>query len=154
MEADQYRNRIVLFEKYGWFRSLEKAVAKNETADALEAIRKVFLMMTESRAVLENAVLSRDKNAMFSAARVIAEDATRIVLLVNRTYVATTGWFWKMAFETAEKLRGFRVLVERACGFTPRTLGEAVEASKKLYFEIFKMVDSRGIKIERADLWV
>src|SRR5207245_8144359 len=119
-----------------------------------EAIRKVFLMMTESRAVLKNAVLSRDKSGIFSRARVIAEDGARIVLLLNRTYVTTTSWFWKIAFDVPKKPKDFRVLVERMCGFTPVTLKDVVAASEELYKEICDLVGAERMRIERADLWV
>jgi len=154
MEGDQYRNRIELFERGRWFSSLDKAVSKNEKADPREVIRKAFLMMTESRAVLKNAVLANDKIGILSSSRVFAEDAARIIFLVNRTYVTTTSWFWKMAFEAARKPKDFRVLIEKICGFTPGTIREVVKASEKLYGEICKFVGAKGVKIERDDLWV
>jgi len=38
--ADEYRNRIVLYERDGWFRKLDDAVARNDKAGSVEAIRK------------------------------------------------------------------------------------------------------------------
>jgi len=49
-EADQYRNRIGLFERDGWFGRLDEAVAKNDKTGSVEAVRKSFMMMTESMA--------------------------------------------------------------------------------------------------------
>ena len=154
MEGDQYRNRIELFERGRWFSSLDKAISKNEKTSAREAIRKAFLMMTESRAVLKNAVLANDKIGVLSSSRVFAEDAARIIFLVNRTYVTTTSWFWKMAFKAARRPKDFRVLIEKTWGFTPGTIKEVVEASEKLYGEICEFVGAVGVKIERDDLWV
>jgi len=154
MEADQYRNRISLFERNRWFGSLDEAVAKNEKTDAQEIIRKALLMMTESRAVLKNAVLAKDKIGIFSSARVIAEDAARIVFLLNRTYVPTTRWFWKIVFEAPKKPKNFRFLVEKICGFTPTTPKEVVAGSEKLYGEICELIGAERREIERADLWV
>src|SRR2546430_8172681 len=59
-EADQYRNRIALYERDGWFRKLDEAVERNDKAATVEAIRKSFLMMTESMAVMRNAMLTKD----------------------------------------------------------------------------------------------
>jgi len=154
MEADQYRNRIVLFDRGRWFNSLERAVAKNEKADVREAIRKVFLMMTESRAVLKNAVLAKDKIGIFSRARIIGEDAARIVFLLNRTYVTTTSWFWKIAFEAPKKPKDFRVLIEKICGFRSTTPKEAVAASEMLYREMCELVGAERRDVERVDLYV
>jgi predicted nucleotidyltransferase len=154
MEADQYRNRIVLFDRGRWFNSLERAVAKNEKADVREAIRKMFLMMTESRAVLKNAVLAKDKIGIFSRARVIGEDAARIVFLLNRTYVTTTSWFWKIAFEAPKKPKDFRVLIEKICGFRSTTPKEVVGASEMLYREMCELVGAERREVERVDLYV
>ena len=154
MEADQFRNRISLFEREKWFNSLEKAVAKNEKADTRETIRKAFLMMTESRAVLKNALITGDRIGILGSARTIAEDSARIIFVVNRMYVKTTSWFWKMAFGAPKKPEGFRVLAEKMCGFTSTTPKEVVEASEKLYQEMCEFVAGEGVGIERVDLWV
>src|SRR2546430_8323820 len=57
-EADQYRNRIALYERDGWFRKLDEAVERNDKAATVEAIRKSFLMMTESMAGVRNTIVS------------------------------------------------------------------------------------------------
>ena len=58
-EADQYRNRIALYERKRWLRGLDEAVAKNDKKNSVVAIRKSFMMMTESMAALRNAVLTQ-----------------------------------------------------------------------------------------------
>src|SRR6266436_2795070 len=90
--ADQYRNRIVLYARHEWFRRLNEAVAKSDKRDSREAIRKSFMMMTESMAVLRNDVLTNDSVGVLMRGRVLAEDAARILLLMNRRYVTTTSW--------------------------------------------------------------
>jgi len=112
-EADQYRNRIALYERDGWFRKLDDAVAKNDKADSAEALRDSFTMMTESRAFLKNAVLTKDKIGVFSGGRTIAEDVARIVFFLNRTYVTTTSWFWRMAFDAPRSRRIFEFSSKR-----------------------------------------
>ena len=154
MEVDQYRNRIALFERDRWFSSLDKVVTKNEKADPREAIRKAFLMMTESRAFLKNAVLAKDKIGVLSSGRTIAEDAARLVFLLNRTYVTTTSWFWRMAFHAHKKPKDFRALVEKACGFISTTPKEVIAASERLYQEMCEFVHAEGVEIERDDLWI
>src|SRR5713226_9485692 len=39
IQADQYRNRIVLFERDNWLKKLEEAVAENDKTDLTEALR-------------------------------------------------------------------------------------------------------------------
>lgn len=153
-EADQYRNRIALYERDGWFRKLDDAIAKNDKADSAEALRDAFMMMTESRAFLKNAVLTKDRIGVFSGGRTTAEDAARIVFFLNRTYVTTTSWFWRMAFDAAKKPKDFRALVEKACGITSKTPNEVIAASEKLYQEMYELVRADGVEIERDNLWV
>jgi hypothetical protein len=152
--ADQYRNRIALYGRGGWFRKLDDAVAKNDKAGSAEAIRKSFMMMTESIAFIRNAMLTNDIRGLLSGGRVVAEDAARIVFLLNRRYVTTTSWFWKILFDLDKKPGDFKELVEKICGFVPTTGEDVVASSEKLYKEMYEFVADYGIRIERDDLWV
>src|SRR5207245_4193285 len=89
-----------------------------------EAIRKSFMMMTESMAVMRNAVLTNDNIGVLSSRRVVAEDAARVVFLLNRRYVTTTSWFWKILFDLSEKPKDFNALIKKICGFVPTTVEE------------------------------
>jgi len=152
--ADQYRNRIVLYERDRWFRRLDDSVARSDKTDSDRAIRKSFMMMTESMAVLRNATLTHDKIGVLSRGRVLAEDAARILLLLNRRYVTTTSWLWKIAFYLPSKPKDFKRLVEKMSGFVPTTEEEVVASSARLYKDMSDLVTRRGIKIERDQLWV
>ena len=153
-EADQYRNRIALYERDGWFRRLDEAVAKNDKKSSVVAIRKSFMMMTESMAVMRNDVLRNDKIGVLMRGRVLGEDAARILLLLNRRYVTTTSWFWKIVFDSDEKPKDFKELVEKMSGFVPTTGGDVVASSERMYKEMYDLVADHGVKIEREHLWV
>jgi len=153
-EADQYRNRIALYERDGWFTKLDEAVEKNNKTSSAEAIRKSFMMMTESIASMRNATLTKNKIGVLSSGRTLAEDAARIVFLLNRRYVTTTNWFWKILFDLRNKPKDFKELVEKMCGFVPTTPEEVVASSERLYNEMSDLVTHHGVKIESDDLWV
>ena len=153
-EADQYRNRIALYERDGWFTKLDEAVEKNNKTSSAEAIRKSFMMMTESIASMRNATLTKNKIGVLSSGRTLAEDAARIVFLLNRRYVTTTSRFWKILFDLRNKPKDFKELVEKMCGFVPTTPEEVVASSERLYNEMSDLVTHHGIKIECDDLWV
>ena len=59
-EADQYRNRLVIFDREGWMRRLDEAVRESDGADFTEAIRWASISVTESMGVLRNAHLTGD----------------------------------------------------------------------------------------------
>jgi hypothetical protein len=153
-EADQYRNRIALYERHRWFRKLDDAVAKNDKTGSVEAIRKSFMMMTESMAVLKNAILTNDTVGILSRGRMLAEDAARIVLILNRRYVTTTSWLWNIVFDLRTKPKAFKELVEKMSGFVPATREEVVSSSERMYKEMGDLVTHSGVKIERDHLWV
>ena len=153
-EADQYRNRIALYERDSWFRRLNEAVERNDKAATVEAVRKSFMMMTESMSVMKNAILTNDTVGILSRGRLLAEDAARIVLLLNRRYVTTTSWLWKIVFDLRTKPKDFKELVEKMSGFVPTTREEVVASSERLYKEMSELVTQAGVKIECDDLWV
>lgn len=153
-EADQYRNRIPLYERNGWLSRIDEAVLKNDKRDSTDAIRKSFMMMTESVAVLRNALLVNDKVGVLSRGRVLAEDAARILLLMNRRYVTTTSWLWTIVFDLPTKPKNFKELVEKMSGFVSTTGEEIVASSEALYHEISRLVATYGVSIERDHLWV
>jgi hypothetical protein len=153
-EADQYRNRIALYERDRWFKGLDEAIAKNDKKDSVVAIRKSFMMMTESMAVLRNAVLTNDKVGVLSRGRVLGEDAARILLLLNRKYVTTTSWLWKITYGMRNNPKDFKKLVEKMSGSVPTTEEEVVACSERLYREMSNLVTHYGVKIERDQLWV
>jgi kanamycin nucleotidyltransferase len=152
--ADQYRNRIVLFEKDGWLTKLDQAVAENDKADFTEAIRIAALAMTESLAAVRNAEYVKDRVALRSGAYWMAMDTAKLVLLLNRRYVLTTSWFWKQAFECPQRPEDFRKLIDTAAGFVDSTDSERVEAVEKLWKQTIKLVLARGISIESTKLAV
>ena len=153
-EADQYRNRIALYERKRWLKGLDEAVAKNDKKNSAVAVRKSFMMMTESMAALRNAVLTNDKAGVLSRGRILAEDAARILLLLNRSYVMSTSWLWKIVFGMRNNPKDFKKLVEKMSGFMPTTGEEVVAASERLYREMSGLVTHYGVRIERDHLWV
>lgn len=146
--ADQFRNRIVLFERDGWLTKLERAVAEDDKADFTDVIRWVALAMTETLAAVRNADIVQDQVALRSAAYSMAVDTAKLVLLLNRRYVLTTSWFWKQAFECSEQPEDFKGLVRTAAGFVDSTDAERIDAVEKLWKQTIKLVYARGISIE------
>jgi hypothetical protein len=103
---------------------------------------------------MRNAILTNDKVGVLSRGRVLAEDAARIILLLNRRYVTSTSWLWKIVFDLDEKPKDFKRLVEKMSGFVPTTEEDVVHSSERLYKEMHDLLAGHGVKIERQDLWV
>ena len=154
IEADQYRNRIVLFEHAHWTRKLDQAVEESDRADSSEALRVAAVELTEDLSVLLNAHLAGDTMGVMNRGRALAGDAAVVVLLLNRCYVTTTSWFWKQAFACELKPGEFESHVKIAAGFTPASPEEVVTAGQKLYEGVMKMVEARRIFIDSEELIV
>src|SRR5205807_2965055 len=120
--ADQYRNRIVLFERDNWLKKLEKAVAENDRAEFAEELRWATLTMTESLAAVRNAHFKGDLKDLRTRAFYMAWDTARVVFLYNRKYVLTTSWFWKQLFECKHQPKRFRKLVDIIAEFEKSTI--------------------------------
>jgi len=152
--ADQYRNRIVLFELDNWLKKLEEAVGENDRADFTEELRWVALTLTESLAAVRNAQIKGDLRDLRTRAFYMAWDTARVVFLCNRKYVLTTSWFWKQLFECQEQPKDFRNLIGVVAGFVESAQTELVNATEKLWRETMKMVRARGFSIESLDIIV
>ncbi len=154
IQADQYRNHIVLFDQNNWMRKLDEAVAENDRADFTEAIRLAAIGMTESLAAVRNAIFKGDQLDLRTRAFYMAWDTARVVFLLNRKYVLTTSWFWKQLFECPEQPKDFRKLIEAVAGFVESTSGQLTEAAERLWQETMLIVRERGITIEFAEIIV
>src|SRR6266705_148295 len=152
--ADQFRNRIVLFERDNWLKKLEEAVAQNDRAGFTEELRWAVLTVTESLAAVRNARIKGDLRDLRTRAFYMAWDAARVVFLCNRKYVLTTSWFWKQLFECQEQPKDFRNLIDIVAGFIESTETELVDATEKLWLETITMVRARGFSIESMDIIV
>jgi kanamycin nucleotidyltransferase len=150
--ADQYRNRIVLFERDNWLKKLETAVAENDSADLAEELRWATLTMTESLAAVRNGHLKRDHRDLRTRAFYLAWDTARVVFYHNRRYVLTTSWYWKQLFECQKQPRELRKLVDIVAGFVKSTDSELIDAAEELWRETMVMVQPRGISIETTDI--
>ena len=152
--ADQFRNRIVLFERDNWLKKLEEAVAQNDRADFTEELRWAVLTVIESLAAVRNARIKGDLRDLRTRAFYMARDAARVVFFCNRKYVLTTSWFWKQLFECQEQPKDFRNLIDIVAGFIESTQTELVDATEKLWLETITMVRARGFSIESMDIVV
>ena len=152
--ADQFRNRIVLFERDNWLKKLEEAVAQNDRADFTEELRWAVLTVIESLAAVRNARIKGDLRDLRTRAFYMARDAARVVFFCNRKYVLTTSWFWKQLFECQEQPKDFRNLIDIVAGFIESTQTELVDATEKLWLETITMVRARGFSIESMDIIV
>ena len=154
MSADEYRNRIVLYERDGWTRRLVEAVEENDKSDFSSTLRFASLMMTESLAAVRNADFKNDLLDLRTRAFWMGWDTARVVYLLNRKYVLTTSWYWKQLFECADQPKDLRKLIGIVAGFEPSSRKELVEAVERLWKETMMLVRKRRISIESVELLV
>ncbi len=152
--ADQYRNRVVLFERDGWLEKLDEAVRENDQADFKEALRFAALSMTESLAAVRNASFKDDMVDLRTRAFYMAWDTARVVFILNREYVLTTSWYWKQLFKCPQQPKDFRKLISTLAGFASSNWEELVEAVERLWGETMLLVRARGVSIESSDIQV
>ncbi len=152
--ADQFRNRIVLFERDRWLGKLEEAVAQNDKTDMSERLRIAAIALTESLAAVRNARFKEDPWDLRTRAFYMAWDAARVVFLLNRRYVLTTSWLWKQALECPIKPDNFAELVQILVGMKTADAEGVLRAAELLYEEMMKIVSSRRVSIEVGDLAV
>src|SRR5439155_24761357 len=107
------------------------------------------MMMTESMAVMRNAMLTKDTVGILSRGRLLADDAARIVLPLNRRYVTTTSWLWKIVFDLRTKVKIFNGLLWSRQG-SSRTIGEEFVVS---FVDLAKEVTMLAIRTGGKIYW-
>jgi kanamycin nucleotidyltransferase len=152
LAADEFRNRIVLFEREGWLKLLERAVEENERADFSRELRWAILAMTESLAAVRNARWKKDWRDLRTRAFYLAWDTARVVFLYNRSYVLTTSSFWKQLFDFTKQPEGFKQLIDIAAGFAKSTHEELVASAEQLWKVTMEMLEGQGIPIEAKEI--
>ena len=146
--ADQFRNRIVLFERDGWLERLEEAVAQNDKTGMAEPLRIAAIAITEGLGSIRNAQFKADPWDLRERAFYMAWDAARLVFMLNRRYVLTTSWLWRQALECPVKPDDFAEMVQTLLGMKAAGTDEVVHAAERLYKELMEMVSSKGVSIE------
>jgi len=151
-QSSYLRVRTVLFERDGWLRHLEKALAENDRADPSEAIRGSTWKMNKWILYLRSDRSRRDSIETMKDCEAIANNAVNIVYLLNRRYYTES--YWKEVFTCPTQPKDFRRLVEVSAGFVPATEEEAAKAAEALGEEILEMVRLKGVSIESSELKV
>lgn len=154
IEADEYRSRLVLFERDGWLRHLEEAVQENDAADIRDPLRMATTNLIETRDKVRNAHLASDEFNVHVESMWVAENAALMVLFLNRRYMLTTSRFFSQTFECPAQPRDFRRRIERLVGVFPTNIDDLVETVEALTDELLTMVRARGISIESDVLQV
>lgn len=154
VEADGYRSRLVLFEREGWLRRLDEAVAESDAADITRALQRGTTSLLENRDKLRNARRAGDVMDIRVNGFWTAYAAAILVLLLNRRYMITSSRLYRQAFECPDQPKDFRRLVEVLVGVVSSSADEVAEAVERLCDGLLSMVSSRGITVESDALIV
>jgi kanamycin nucleotidyltransferase len=155
LAADQFRNRIPLYDPTGWFSKLDSAVASSDKVDTSGAIRHRTTGLYEGLEVMKNAKLSNDEVGVRTAGFYFAWDVAKLILLINKKYILTSSWFWKEARECLVKPDNFWKHIETLASFTKlSSTDEIIRSAEYLADEMRKIAASQGLSIESAELAV
>lgn len=152
--ADQFRNRIVLFERNRWLNRLKEALRENEKADFKEELRWSLWAMTEALSTVRNALLKGDIRDLRTRAFYMAWDTARVIFYYNRKYVLTSSWFWRQLFECRKQPENLRSLIDVLAGFEISTQKQIAVAAEELWKNTMAMVLPRRLSIESRKIIV
>jgi len=150
--SGSYRTRIVLHEKKGWSRKLDRAVHESDMADSTSAVRESAMLLLEHLAKLRDYRLQNDLVGEKAECWRIAWGVIELILLLNRRYVQYD--YWKEVFECSIQTSDLRRQLETLLELTDKPIDLMVETAEKLCEEMFDMVGSRGIRLVSSDLKV
>lgn len=150
--SGSYRTRIVLHEKKLWFRKMDNAVQKSDSADPTDAVRESAMLLVEHLAKLRDYRLLNDLVGAKAECWRIAWGAIELIFLLNRRYVRYD--YWKEVFECPNQPADLRRQLETLLELTEVSIDSMVEAGEKLCEELFEIVRSRGINLVSSNLKV
>lgn len=154
IEADGYRSRLVLFERDGWLRGLDEAVAESEVAETARALHLATTSLIENRDKVRNARLAEDAMDVRVNGFWAADAAANLVLLLNRRYMTTSSWFYRQALDCPEQPQDFHRYIETLLGLRSATTDEVADAVERLTENLIQMVAARGVVVESTELIV
>lgn len=155
LAADQFRNRIVLYDPSRWFAKLDAAVATSDRVDTSSVVQHRTTGLFEGIEVMKNAQLSKDEEGVRTAGFYFAWDLAKLVLLINKKYILTSSWFWKEARGCSIKPANFWEHIETLAGFgKPSSADETIRSAEEMADAMRRIVKSRGISIESEELVV
>lgn len=152
VQADTYRNRLLLFERQNWTRRLDEAIAVQDAAEFSKAWHLATTKVIEWRDKLRNAQQAGDElNLRFFGVH-LAESAASLVLFLNRRYMTTTRWLFKQTFECPQQPAGFRRQAETLLGLQPAASAQYAEVAEELCVGLLTLAGSLGISVESNEL--
>lgn len=151
LQADEYRGRIVLFERDGWLRRLDQALAERDAGDLSLGLHFATTVLIECRDKLRNAYRASDTLDLRVCASWVAENAALLVLFLNRRPMATTSQMFRQAFECPVQPPDFQRQAEVLLGLIPAEPDDLLPAAERLTTDLVEIVRTRGVVVESAD---
>jgi hypothetical protein len=154
LQADEYRGRIVLFERDGWLRRLDQALEERDAGDLSTGLHLATMVLIECRDKVRNAYRAGDALDLRVCAYWVAENAALLVLFLNRRPLTTSSRMFRQAFECPVGPTDLQRQVEILMGVTPAEPDDLLSAAERLTTDLVEIVRTRGIVVESADLVV
>jgi kanamycin nucleotidyltransferase len=145
IRADMRRSYVVLFERDGFFSSLQAAAQSLESSDFDEATRAQMLWLQEALGKLLNAHARADSYGVLAAGRDFAFGTALLVGLVNRRYYPGQRGLYRLAQQLPLQPSGYGPLLDQVGGFTTCDPSDVYSAALELWENVQSFVSARGI---------
>ncbi len=154
LTAGEYSERITLFERDGWLRRLDQAIAERDATDFSRGLHFATIVLIECRDKVRNAHRARDDLDRRVSAFWVAENAALLVLFLNRRPMTTTSRMFRQAFECPEQPPDLQRQAEILLGMVPAEPDDVAEVAERLTASLVEMVRARGVTVESGTLIV
>jgi len=151
-QSASYRTRIVLYERKGWLRKMDRAAEESDLADSTNAVGDSALVLLRHLATLRDYQLQSDLVGEKAECWQIAWGAIELVFLLNHRYARRD--YWKEVFECPIQTFDFRRQLEILLEVTSTSMDVMVGTAEKLCEELLEMVRSRRIGLTSSELKV
>ena len=154
LEADEYRGRLVLFERNAWTGKLAEAIRRQESADFSGALKTCACGLIESRDKMRNVILPGEERNLRLFAMWVAHSACELVLFLNRRYMTTTTRFLAEAAACPARPEGFEAMLDVLLGVAPSTPADLGGAAERMTASLLALAAEQGVTPESDDLRV
>lgn len=152
IEADFYRNYLILYEKNKWFTKLKRAVEAQDTLAFKKAIRKYLVWLHELRGKIKNAYVYGDDRLFQWLTAFLGWESALLLGLMNRHYIQSERTVFEEVLSLPVLPRDYENLLAMVFRFSANDRRKTYAGAMRLFRELTRLAQEQGVVLTQKKL--